>query len=126
MSPFIFQNRGWLGDQQATSFRLSDLAEGLPVIDDLPANRSLAEGRHSIFIPSEDEVPKRSSLTSDHPLPALCSRRGSEAGTIFLHSAFSPHEERVGGRSMSFFIYIALFVAACGFGWWAKNEEKRP
>jgi len=26
---------------------------------------------------------------------------------------------------MSFMVYLALFVAACGFGWWAKGNEKR-
>jgi len=25
---------------------------------------------------------------------------------------------------MSLFIYIALFVAACGFGWYAKGADK--
>ena len=24
---------------------------------------------------------------------------------------------------MGFSIYFALFVAACGFGWWAKKED---
>jgi len=25
---------------------------------------------------------------------------------------------------MSLFIYFALFIAACGFGWWAKGADK--
>jgi len=26
---------------------------------------------------------------------------------------------------MSLLMYFALFVAACGFGWWAKGADKR-
>jgi hypothetical protein len=26
--------------------------------------------------------------------------------------------------AMSLLIYLALFAAACGFGWWAKGAEK--
>jgi len=27
---------------------------------------------------------------------------------------------------MSFFIYIALFVAACAFGWRSKGADRQP
>jgi len=26
---------------------------------------------------------------------------------------------------MSLMFYFALFIAACGFGWWAKNADKQ-
>jgi len=31
-----------------------------------------------------------------------------------------------GELEMSLLFYIALFIAACGFGWWAKNADKQP
>jgi hypothetical protein len=27
--------------------------------------------------------------------------------------------------AMSLLVYLALFVAACGFGWWAKGADKQ-
>jgi hypothetical protein len=32
--------------------------------------------------------------------------------------------ESDGGSAMGLLTYLALFVAACGFGWWAKNADK--
>jgi hypothetical protein len=31
-----------------------------------------------------------------------------------------------GEFQMSLLLYLALFIAACGFGWWAKNADKQP
>jgi hypothetical protein len=47
-------------------------------------------------------------------------------GTRFEPSAFFSQELNDGEAAMSVFVYIALFVAACGFGWWAKGADKGP
>jgi peptidoglycan/LPS O-acetylase OafA/YrhL len=46
-------------------------------------------------------------------------------GTEFGLEASFQSERHVWSGEMSFLIYLALFVAACGFGWWAKGTEKR-
>jgi hypothetical protein len=58
---------------------------------------------------------------------AFSIRAALPHGTGFDLQRFSCRKANEFGRpAMSLFIYIALFVAACGFGWWAKGADKGP
>jgi hypothetical protein len=46
-------------------------------------------------------------------------------GTEFPFERLFDQKQTIRSEAMSLLIYLALFVAACGFGWWAKGSEKR-